>query len=447
MYIAHSYFGVQVDSVYKYAQFATELSTKLNYTFGKIKGLDFLAQYYWSIGQSEKAAKHLEDKLKILEKNDNKYETALTLGNMGLLYNSQSNFEKALEYYFKALKIEESLGNKEGIARNFGNIGNVYIARNELDKAIDYFNKAYVIAKEINDIDLQINNLNNIGAVYYEKYELQKSLDFYNRSLTLLENRDSRSVKGTTYMNIGNIYMYMGDSVKRTEGEVIANTYYSKALKFFYYSLKMANETGDINIVANCYGYVGELYRSLKQYAKAEENMKLSLAWADSIGDINLIKLQHYALNNLYTETKKYDLALLHYKKYISARDSIFNEENTKKTVQLEMNFEFEKKEAAAKLEQEKKEMVAAAESKKQKIIIWSICGILILVIAFAIFAFRSYLQKQKANVEIMRQKETIEEKQKEILDSIHYAKRIQRALMPSEKNIQRLIEKLSKKV
>src|SRR5205814_1758182 len=105
--------------------------------------------------------------------------------------------------------------------------------------------------------------------------------------------------------------------------------------------------------------------------------------------------------------------------------------------------FEFDKKEAAAKLEQEKKEAVAAAESKKQKIIIWSACGILLLVISFAVFAYRSFLQKQKANVEITKQKEIIEEKQKEILDSIRYAKKIQTALITSENYIEKNLNKL----
>jgi len=111
--------------------------------------------------------------------------------------------------------------------------------------------------------------------------------------------------------------------------------------------------------------------------------------------------------------------------------------------VRLEMNFEFDKKEAAAKLEQEKKEAVAVAESKKQKIIIWSVCGILLLVLFFAVFAYRSYLQKQKANVEITAQKHIIEEKQKEILDSIYYARRIQRSLLTSEGYIEKSLNKL----
>ena len=69
----------------------------------------------------------------------------------------------------------------------------------------------------------------------------------------------------------------------------------------------------------------------------------------------------------------------------------------------------------------------------------------LLLVLGFAIFAYRSYRQKQKANIEISKQKEVIEEKQKEILDSIHYAKRIQTALLPSEKYLGQSFERLKK--
>jgi pentatricopeptide repeat protein len=134
--------------------------------------------------------------------------------------------------------------------------------------------------------------------------------------------------------------------------------------------------------------------------------------------------------------------ALLHYKSYIMLRDSIFNEENTRKTVKAEMNFEFAKKEAEIKLEQEKKEAIAAAESKKQKVILWSVSGILLLVLFFAVYAYRSFLQKKKANEAISHQKHIIEEKQREILDSIHYAKRIQRALITSETYISRHVRK-----
>ena len=48
---------------------------------------------------------------------------------------------------------------------------------------------------------------------------------------------------------------------------------------------------------------------------------------------------------------------------------------------------------------------------------------------------------RQKAERQISEQKELVEEKQKEILDSIRYAKRIQNSLMPTETFIDRILK------
>lgn len=53
---------------------------------------------------------------------------------------------------------------------------------------------------------------------------------------------------------------------------------------------------------------------------------------------------------------------------------------------------------------------------------------------------------RQKAEKQITEQKAEVEEKQKEILDSIHYAKRIQNSLLPTDKYINRLISSSSEK-
>ena len=52
---------------------------------------------------------------------------------------------------------------------------------------------------------------------------------------------------------------------------------------------------------------------------------------------------------------------------------------------------------------------------------------------------------KQKAEKQLFEQKKLIEEKQKEILDSIHYAKRIQKTLMPTDKYFEKETERLKK--
>jgi len=52
---------------------------------------------------------------------------------------------------------------------------------------------------------------------------------------------------------------------------------------------------------------------------------------------------------------------------------------------------------------------------------------------------------RQKAEKQLAERKRMIEEKQKEILDSIHYAKRIQKSLMPNEGHIGKILGRLQK--
>ena len=110
--------------------------------------------------------------------------------------------------------------------------------------------------------------------------------------------------------------------------------------------------------------------------------------------------------------------------------------------------------------EQEVEIKLHQAETAKQKSINNFIIGIIILVLLIAVFLVIAYKDKRKANSLLQLQKQEIEnqkeivdqaytelhEKNKEILDSIHYAQRIQKALLTSEKYIERNLNKLSNK-
>ncbi len=57
----------------------------------------------------------------------------------------------------------------------------------------------------------------------------------------------------------------------------------------------------------------------------------------------------------------------------------------------------------------------------------------------------QTYQELNNANLEIMKQKKIIEEKNNDIISSIRYAKRIQSSLMPTEKYIEKIINKNKK--
>jgi uncharacterized membrane-anchored protein YhcB (DUF1043 family) len=92
-------------------------------------------------------------------------------------------------------------------------------------------------------------------------------------------------------------------------------------------------------------------------------------------------------------------------------------------------------------------------DKELQEIIIWSVALGIFIVLLFAGFIFRALriAQKQKRIIEnqkteVEHQKQLAEEKQKEILDSIHYAARIQKCILPTEIYIDRSLKRLMKK-
>ena len=64
-----------------------------------------------------------------------------------------------------------------------------------------------------------------------------------------------------------------------------------------------------------------------------------------------------------------------------------------------------------------------------------------IVLAVYTIWTHTATIAAAKKN--ITEQKQIIEEKQKDIMDSIHYAKRIQTSLLPTEKYIDKSINRL----
>ena len=128
-------------------------------------------------------------------------------------------------------------------------------------------------------------------------------------------------------------------------------------------------------------------------------------------------------------------------------RDSVNNDESRRAT--LRKNYELElyskEKEMQVRSDAEKKILIQKQEDerKRTRIILFSIVFILIVVSVFLVVVFRGLKEKRKANEIISKQKEIVETKQKEVMESIRYAKRIQISLMANEKYIERIMKKL----
>lgn len=388
----------------------------------RIKGI----LYYYQ-GNYIEALRYYSKALEIFSSIKDKEQIAATLNNIGLVYHEQSNYPKALEYYFKSLKIEEELGDKISVAITFGNIGIIYDEQSNYSKALMYYFKALQIAEELDFKELQANTLMNIGVVYRSQLNYSEALKHYFKALKIAEELDRKQLQADILSNIGIVYEEQSN--------------YTLALEYYFKSLRIYEYLGDKRGIAVVFNNISTLYFKTKQYKKAEQYLKKSIALSDSVGLLDNIRVCEKMYSKLDSTLGKYKSALEHYKKYIAIRDTINNIEKAKQQVALEMTYEFEKKQSIERAEQEKREAIIKEEKQKQKVIIYSISIFSILILILCIVIFRNLVLTKKINKIIDRQRQAIEvqkriveEKNKDIIDSITYAKRIQRAILPNEK-------------
>lgn len=122
---------------------------------------------------------------------------------------------------------------------------------------------------------------------------------------------------------------------------------------------------------------------------------------------------------------------LKYYKLYTQTKDSLLNENSATQMIKMSAIYETDKKQKEIELlnqEKEKNETISAEQEKRKNVIIYSSIAILAIVTFFSIFLFKRYrLTKQQNKI--------IEEKNKDITDSINYAQKIQSSILPSDED------------
>lgn len=437
----------------------------------KVINLNALSSYLLRIGKSDTSIICANTALALAEKRGYKKGIAEAYRNTGVYYLNQGNYAEALAYDNKSLEVNKEIGNKIGIATNYGNIGVIYDNEGNYSEALDYYLKSLAINKELGNKKGVANNLSNIGLNYSEQGNYSKALEQDGEALEIYEAIGDKIDAASDLGNIGNIYDIQRNfpealeydfkvliidkelNDKADEAIVLSNIglvygeqeNYPQALEYENKALTLSREMGDKDGVAYEQQSMGSIFTDQKAFDKAKIYLDSALNISKSIGDKTMIKSSYGGLSDLESARGNFQAALQDYKNYVTYRDSIINEANTKKTVRAEMNFEFEQKQATAKAEQDKKDALAAQERKKQLIIRDAFMAGFALVLSLAFLIFRGYRNKQKANEIITKQKEEVEEqkalvehqkelveeKQKEIVDSITYAKRLQEAILP----------------
>ncbi len=446
---------------------------KKSFLVTKALALNNIGYVHKSQGDIPRALEWYHESIKIQYEIGDKKGIATSLNNIGLVYRIQGDIPKALELILKGLKIREELGNQDDIANSLNNIGSIYLEQEDIPMALEWYHKSLRIREQLGDKKGIGTTLSNIAYVYKKQAEneenpdsvrskFNKALEWYFKSLKINEEIGDKQGIAISLNNLGS--MHENKAKREQSPDSIADNL-NKSLEWYDKSLKLREEIADKQGIANTLNNIGGIYfmqasvplnasKSAEFLKKAEENCRRSLDIAKDLSYQGMILKASQTLAEIYKAMAKasyssgslaaaagrYKQAVDMQELFKATSDRINNVEAQKLALKRQMQYEFEKKESAAKAKQDKKDALAKEEKQKQALIKNSLIIGFTFVLLLVLLIFKSYLQKQKANKElaeknvtIEEQKQIVEEKNKHITSSIQYAKRIQYALLASD--------------
>jgi CHAT domain-containing protein/Tfp pilus assembly protein PilF len=268
--------------------------------------LNDLGLVYDSLSQHAKAIGFYEQALAIRHDHDRVGEVE-TLNNLGHAYNSLSQYEKAIGLLEKALAICRKAGDRVGEGETLNNLGQAYNSLSQYPKAIALYEPALVIQREVGDHAGECETLNKLGEVYRSLSQYAKAIEYYEQALAIVVN--DRSKEGdlrnglgpsttsiSQYANAIGLYDHFRRNAARSrsrEGAILNNlgaaatsmSQYAKAIGFYERALAIEREIGDSKGEGTTLNNIGGIYYFLTQYTKAIAFYEQALAIRRATGD------------------------------------------------------------------------------------------------------------------------------------------------------------------
>jgi len=377
---------------------AMEMAKAADWELGTAKALTALGDNYLAKFDNSRALRCFMQASPIFQKCGSKKEIAACLGNISNVYSSESNYPAALDYNFRSLSIFEGLNDKADMAINLSNIGVIYRNQSDYAKAVEYSYKALDIAQHEGILSIQASVYGNLGNVYMDRCIYDTALIFDLKGLELARRQGDDVKAGNRMVTVGNAYMQLGR--------------YATALGYFDSALAVGRSFGNQMIIAESYGSMGDCYlmaardtvhpvpanmrsrqenldKSVKYLLQARE-IAVAVADMDDILPVNKSLSEAYALQGNFREARS------SYKDYISARDSVYSEDNNVKIADLETSRNLDIKDKDIQIEQLK------ARNKRSERVLY-IAGIIILLMLLVIIA-RRLMTTTRSNQQLSRE-------------------------------------------
>lgn len=340
---------------------------------------------------------------------------------LAMIYQNITEYKKASVYYKEGITFAEKLNNKSLLTQAYNGFGNLFAIQRQFIQATEYFTKALVLSKEIKDNRKVSVILMNLANIEYNKAYMSNDFTKSNEAYkTAYEWAITAKDTGQQISCLGNWGMSLGD-----EGN------FTLSIEKLTKAIKLANLVDYRSDLISLNYYLGRTYGYMKLHEKALEAFNASMKLALEFKDVDFESENYYSLAETNYEMGNYKLAYDLFEKYKNIEDTIASKEITAELHTIKVKYDTEKK-------QKEIELLKVSANKDRIVKISLLAGaVLLLVLAFLMF--NRYRLKEKTNKLLEYQNSIISEKNKDISDSINYAKKIQDAILPSLSDIKKV--------
>lgn len=157
-----------------------------------------------------------------------------------------------------------------------------------------------------------------------------------------------------------------------------------KALEYWNKAIANFEAINDKFGISDTYFHLGSLYFEQQDYPKAIEFTQKAKLLAQEIATLEMQVMTEKLLRDIYEQTGDYKQALAYGKTHDSLKDSLVKLQSIRKSIQTEMDFEFEKQHELHK----RQEALLKEKSKREQLqlLFGSVFILLILIVIFLIY-------------------------------------------------------------
>ncbi len=337
------------------------------------------------------------------------------------VFRLMGNLDSSIYYNNKVYANAVKYNNRDALAESYGEYGLISVTQNNFQKAIEYFTKEITLIKK-NKFKTEISGVyNNMGIAYGNKGDWDMASEYFSRALKDDELNNRVHSLGNDYNNLGVV--------------CIINHKLDDAKKYFLKSLNYRISTGDSLGIGGSYNNLALLENEKGNFTGALVYADSAMAIADS-KEYKKLKVEIYdSYDQIYSKMGNYKMAYEYLNKK-NRLNAVFEKEKFSDDIhQLETDILAEQNQS--QLLQKNLELTRSEKQKQKQLAILVIAGVLIIaLIVFVYYFFKNNKILTNQNAIISGQKEVIEEKHKDIKDSITYAHRIQSALIPTKQQL-----------